>query len=363
MLRHHAGLLAAIGGLATVLALSPTLAQAAGVGSWTPTNDPGELRELAAAAKLPDGRVLIAGGEGYQGVLTLAELFDPTTNTYTTVAPLHRPRDQATATTLLNGKVLVVGGTAQNVQAVPLASAELYDPATNTWTYTGPMAQARFGQQAALLQDGRVLIMGGTPDAQNQLQECEIFDPKTNRFTVTGSMAVGRRYSNAVTLLTGNVLEAGDDAGAEVYNVSTGTWSATQAQVASIFAMPLALLPDGTVLAAPSVVPNYRGAGQTYDPATNAWTATGPSLGRYYAGVATLKDGSVLIAGGCTYSCSQQSVATAVRYIPSKRLFVNVASMNEGRENQEAVMLNDGRVLMQNGFASPGPAYSEVYTP
>jgi hypothetical protein len=122
MPRHHAELLAAIGGFAAILACRSMPAQAAGLGSWTQTNDPGELRELAVAAKLTDGRVLIAGGEGYQGVLTLTELFDPTTNSYTT--PMNEGRENQEAVTLNDGRVLMQGGFA----SVGPAYSEVFTP-------------------------------------------------------------------------------------------------------------------------------------------------------------------------------------------------------------------------------------------
>jgi N-acetylneuraminic acid mutarotase len=166
---------------ACMVALTTGSSNAAKSGSWTVINDPGEPREEATTTLLNDGRVLIAGGEGYQGVLTLVELFDPKTNTYAAGPNLSVPRDQATATLLANGDVLVVGGTSDNVNPTPLSSAAIYHPKTNTWTNTGSLHQARFGHQAVLLQDGRVLVTGGTPDVANQLTSCEIWDPLFKR--------------------------------------------------------------------------------------------------------------------------------------------------------------------------------------
>ena len=338
-------------------------AKAATSGTWKVLSDPGEGRETQTVTLLHDGRVLIAGGEGYQGVLTLVELFDPKTDTFTTGPSLSVPRDQASATLLPNGTVLVVGGTANNVNAEPLTSAEIYHPTTNKWTKTGQLTQTRFGHQATLLKDGRVLVMGGTPDVNTQLTSCEIWDPKTGQWTFTGSMAYGRRYSNAVTLSNGNVLESGDDVPSEVYSVATGKWSLTKPDVSQVFAMPLATLADNTVLSPPSATNSHTGNGQIYHPLSKAWTKTRPSVSRFYPAVTVLKDGSVLIAGGCTDNCSVQSVSSAVRYIPSKRAYVDVAPMTIGRESANAVTLKDGRVLVEGGFANPGPAAPELFTP
>ncbi len=353
--------MAAGAAIASGVAIGP--ACAARQGSWTQLNDPAEGREEATVTLLRDGRVLIAGGEGYQGVLTLVELFNPKTNTYSAGPDMSVPRDQATATLLRNGNVLVVGGTADNVNAEPLTSAEIYNPRTNTWKRTGSLSQARFGHQATLLQDGRVLVMGGTPDVETQLISCEIWDPATGKWSPTGSMNYGRRYSSAVTLANGNVLEAGDDVRSEVYAVASGSWSFTQAEPTAIFAMPLVALKDGTVLAAPSVSNGHTGTGEVYDPTMNAWTATRSSVASYYAATTLLRDGSVMVAGGCTDNCSVQSVTSSVRYMPGRRNYASLAPMNIGRESAVAVTLHDGRVLMQGGFAQSGPAAPEIFTP
>jgi hypothetical protein len=148
-----------------------------------------------------------------------------------------------------------------------------------------------------------------------------------------------------------------------VYSVSKGRWSLTHAEPAAIFGMQLVGLNDGSVLAAPSVSRTHTGAGETFEPTTKRWKATHVTVARFYSANTLLKNGSVLIAGGCTDSCSVESVNSAVIYIPSKRKYVDVAPMNIGRDNASAVTLKDGRVLMQGGFASPGAAGPEIFTP
>lgn len=338
-------------------------AAAAKPGTWTVINDPGEARELATVTLLQDGRVLIAGGEGYQGVLNLVEIFDPKTDTYKKGHNLSVQRVQATATLLTDGTVLVVGGTSDNLNPQPLKSAEIYNPKTKTWTATGSLNQARFGHEATLLQDGRVLVMGGTPDTETQLKSCEIWDPKTGQWTYTGAMSYGRRYSNAATLSNGDVLEAGDGVRSEVYSVAAGTWSFTKAEPTLIYAMPIIGLADGSVLSAPSEASGHAGVGDLYQPSKKSWKKTRAGVARYYAAGTLLNDGSVLIAGGCTDDCTVPSVTSAVRYLPGRRSYVDVSPMNIGRESASAVTLHDGRVLMQGGFASSGAAGAEIFTP
>jgi hypothetical protein len=112
---------------------------------------------------LPNGKVLVAGGVASGGVrLASAELYDPASGTWTATGSLATPRNLSTATLLLNGKVLVAGG--QGIGFTALASAELYDPASGSWTATGSLANARFDHTATLLPNGQVLVAAGDND-------------------------------------------------------------------------------------------------------------------------------------------------------------------------------------------------------
>src|SRR5688572_15927297 len=119
-------------------------------------------RAAHTATLLPAGKVLIAGGFREEGTseiaIASAELFDPATNTFIAISDMNGPRDGHTATLLPNGKVLIAGGWNQTGRT---ATAELYDPQTRTFSYTGSMSTPRQGMTATLLKDGRVLIAGG----------------------------------------------------------------------------------------------------------------------------------------------------------------------------------------------------------
>jgi hypothetical protein len=118
---------------------------------------------------LPNGKLLVAAGIGHDGDLASAELYDPASETWTLTGSLATARDQHTATLLSNGKVLVAGGFG------PLANAKLYDPASGTWAVTRNLVNARFLHTATLLPNGKVLVTGGLGTA-GYLTRAELYD-------------------------------------------------------------------------------------------------------------------------------------------------------------------------------------------
>jgi len=170
------------------------------------------------ATSLPNGKVLVAGGSNGAPVAT-ALLFDEGLDDFTNAGPagaMGAARARHTATRLASGKVLLAGGEGPSG---PLATAEIYDPATNTFApTTGPMASARASHAAALLTDGRVVLAGGGTAT------AEIFDPATGRFTPAGALSSPRARLQAVRLDSGHVLFAGGElAGAPVADVEVFT--------------------------------------------------------------------------------------------------------------------------------------------
>jgi WD40 repeat protein len=180
-------------------------------------------RVAHTATLLPNGKVLVAGGSGISFYLASAELYDPATGTWSTTGSMATARRYHTATLLPNGKVLVTGG----YNGSYLASSELYDPATGTWSTTGSMATTRQSQTATLLPNGKVLVTGGYNDIA-YLAGTELYDPATGTWTTTGSMATAHYYHTATLLPNGTALVTGgaNDSGylnsAELYNVGFG---------------------------------------------------------------------------------------------------------------------------------------------
>jgi hypothetical protein len=126
------------------------------------------------ATLLPNGKVLVAGGQGPVSITAAAQVFDPATGTWTPVNPMNMARRVHTATLLPNGQVLVAGGIAEGLTV--LSSAELFDPVTGRWTLTASMVTANVDHIAALLPGGQVLIAGGQDTNFNLITDSELYD-------------------------------------------------------------------------------------------------------------------------------------------------------------------------------------------
>ncbi len=188
--------------LATVEAL--TLAAAA----WQPLTPLENGRYHHTATVLPDGRVLVVGGERSDRDTRLfsAELVDPRSGRSEVVAPTKTPRVNHVAVLLRDGRVLVAGG--GTFATGFLRSAEIFDPRTLSWRAAAPMRRARGYAQAALLSDGRVLVVGGFGN-DGDLPEAEIYDPQRNRWTVVPERPRPRARGIVAVLADGRVLLAG----------------------------------------------------------------------------------------------------------------------------------------------------------
>jgi hypothetical protein len=187
-------------------------------------------RRDASAVRLPDGRVLVAGGQVVAGAaLASAELFDPVSGTWSATESMNEPRADAALVLLDDGRVLAAGGT-DGQRA--LATAELYDPATGTWSYTGSLALGRVAP-AVRLSDGKVLLVAGLTGqigARVVTGTVERYDPATETWSPAASLHEPRT-GHAVTLLqsSGLVVVAGGTSelpwsdGTLVWGVEVGT--------------------------------------------------------------------------------------------------------------------------------------------
>ncbi len=303
-------------------------------GSFSPTGPMSEVRAAKTATLLHDGRVLIVGGStcsaagGPDGIWASAELYDPATGIFTPTGSMHTPRESQTATLLADGRVLIAGGMtgpsaaaatitltsyrlAETDAASYLATAEIYDPLTGTFSTTGSMTMARRGHTATLLQDGRVLVVGNGGESSVSSKIADVYDPTTGQFTRTGSMKVGRWLQTATLLRDGRVLILGGRS------------------------------PKDSV---------YTSA-ELYDPRSATFASAGSmGEGRQQHTATLLPDGRVLIAGGFWSDGQNWRVLSSTEmYDPSTGNFSPLGSMGSPRDGHTATLLDDGRVLFVGG--------------
>ncbi len=323
---------------------------------------------------LANGQVLAAGGfsgPGFSPALASAELYDPTTGTFSATDSMSTPRLDHTATLLPNGTVLVAGG------GSPSVSAELCDPTTGTFSATGSMITPRDGHTATLLPNGQVLIAGGN-GGPFPLASAELYDPTTGTFSATGSMTNPRAGARATLLSNGIVLVTGGQgsssvlASTELYDPTAGTFRATGSMITARFSHVAALLPDGQVLVAggsPSAPPSADSvaSAELYNPTTGTFRATGSMItARFSHAAALLPDGQVLVAGG---SPGPQPfsfpLASAELYDPTTGAFSATGLMTTPRSflvPAMATLLLNGEVLLAGGVGPSGPqASAELY--
>jgi N-acetylneuraminic acid mutarotase len=343
--------------------------------AWTATGSTIEPRTGHTATLLGDGRVLVAGGGGNATpdsysffTLATAELYDPGSGSWTATGSMGGGRILHTATVLPDGMVLVAGGadgiTETSVNA--LASAELYDPSTGSWTATGNMRQARARHTATLLPDGKVLVVGGSGSGAgtDSLASAELYDPASGTWTATGNLIEARTYHTATLLPDGRVLVAGGSgstgpqtASAELYDPRTGSWTATGNLNGEHSGHTATLLPDGRVLVVGGT--SSRGAlasAELYDVGSGTWTATGNLIdARSYHTATLLRGGRVLVAGGYGGGNGPQ-LASAELYDPSSGSWAATVNMSAAHTGHTATLLPDGEVLVVGGGA-------ELYDP
>jgi N-acetylneuraminic acid mutarotase len=245
---------------------------------------------------LANGEVLVSGGVSSGSYTAAAELYNPSTGRWTSTGNMTVPRAFAGAALMQNGEVLVAGGS--NANGTSNVTAELYNPSSGKWTATTNMPAGRSGP-AALLLNGKVLVAGGGG---------VVYNPSTAQWTATGPFYYTGGTGGSATLLpNGDVLLYGNKFScyaAQFFNPSTNTWARTMRQCGNNVSFgPLVLLPTGKVLLAGDEItysghtsPTVRCA--LYDPATNTWTSTGSLLQATRRTATLLTNGKVLSVGG-----------------------------------------------------------------
>ncbi|MDI1476685.1 kelch repeat-containing protein [Polyangium sp. y55x31] len=339
--------------------------------AWTTTDAMALKRFRHTASLLPDGRVLVAGGDkGGEVPLEFAEVYDPALKMWIQAPSMMQNRLGHTATTLEDGRVLVLGGKAVLQGTLSVTnSAEIFTPgndqpnAPGTWSPAKPMTFPRALHTATLLSDGRVLVTGGKTAVL--VNTTEIYDPETNTWEPGGDLKLGR-YNHTATLLDADriLVAGGEIAGpsqsAELWDPATKTWTQTNAMSRVRSGHTATRLPSGRVLVAGGSTIAAQSI-ELFDPASEEWQ---PGLNmtrpRKDHAASVMAGGRILVTGGGF----EEIPYTTEIFDPATQSWTEAGSMGKPRSLHTSTTLHNGRVLVAGGTGPAGVLVdAEIYTP
>ena len=348
--------------------------------NWLIADDMNTGRQMHQAVALKDGRVLVFGGFNSIGAPeTSAEIFDPAAGTWKTTGELAFPREFSAASTLMeDGRVMVVGGG----PGPSIADVEIFNPVEENWTIVASLNVPRFRPLIESLEDGRVLVAGGyscpsppvgsrtltmnchVDSTEPQIEaSSEIYDPATNTWTMIGAMA-DRRASLGSTdrLHDGRVIRAGGGArqprvDIEIFDPATESWSLLPDMSEARGAPSVVVMDDSSVLIAGGLGPGFFPEGakevERFNPIDQTWSDATPVNGNRcgakafnYPGddriVVSLPDVVTLCGSSFPVSYSLEI------YDPGLDEWTEYPVPN-AMLSSVTVMLNDGRIVVTGG--------------
>lgn len=339
--------------------------------TWKLTGKMNEKRKSPGVAQLNDQTVIAAGGTGAAKVpLNSAEIWNPDTEEWQHIASMNTARDSMGYVLLPDGRFMVMGGKSIDKKGVLISSikdCEIYDPQTEKWMGIAPMHKERVNHTATLLNDGNVLVVGGGKEDGPYLKTVELYDPRRDIWISLEPMSVGRAMHTATKLLDGRILIVGGrgkKTSTEIYDPRNKKWSGSgdteypRAEHSSI------LLPDGNILITGGI--GQLAQVELYSPSTNSWsTVSQLSTGRYRHSAAVMLNGTIVVMGGISedgilVSTETLSFSGEIIELPDIAYDGNLYSFND---YQSSVESNDRETLNpEEGEASvtATPAVTEA---
>jgi len=282
--------------------------------SWVYTGSMFGERRHHVTHTLRTGKVLVAGGtDQVQVSLRTCELYDPATGEWTQSSPMSVARERHTLNELEDGRLVIIGGNAGSTSGNQLTgSIEIYDPASDTWSEVASLRHARQNHASVLMQDGRILVIGGyTGDVT---ASCEIYDPVTN--------TVGFSDSNHVGVASLNVPRHEPQA---------------------------ALLNNGEVIVIGGRGHDYLRSTEIYNPTTNSWREVGDmNQPRTIGSLIVFKDGTVLTTGG--RKSSNLIAPGAEVFDLNSETWKEIEPLHQARHWQGNVLMPNNRYLITGGY-------------
>jgi hypothetical protein len=303
-------------------------------------------------------------------------------NTWSPTGSLPSPRSNHTLTLLQSGEVLIAAGCDDLFCNTPSRASLTYDAASGTWTPAGNLVGNRMAHSATLLVNGQVLVAGGCNLSTGcpGISSAELYDPNTRQWTATSDLHVPRRNHTSTRLLDGRVFVTGGIgrcdgqvcnslASSEIYSPQTGQWLPAASMPTRRVGHAAVLLRDGRVLVVGGCtetgLPCDTLGAIVYDLAQNTWTSTGEMLvKRTEANATLLSDGVVIVTGGLDDDGFDE--LGVERYDPALDTWSPAGSLHEGRLGSSATLLSTGQILLAGGDTSSAELYdpaTEVSSP
>jgi N-acetylneuraminic acid mutarotase len=330
--------------------------------SWSTIATLSATLQYAAAATLHDGRILIVptSGDGVRSCF----IFDPATRLFTPVANLPAPHFLAAVVSLPDGRVLVAGGSQTGAAAAPL----VYDPTADTWAFTSGNAPTNLQLAATVLGDGAVVVAGGSVNGESVAgdEHSWLLDPTTLSWQAGPLMVAGRYSFTLTTLNDGSAVAVGGQGtlnrnataerieGPSPAAAGPGGWTQTGRMNAAHGAGVAVALPSGGALVGGGfTVGSDRSDSETYDPATQTWTSAGLLLNPHTQGASAVStSGVVVTVGGSSQPTGAES------WDPSSRTWTALPAMSAPRVAPILAPLPGNRVLVAGGYAGSGSTYT-----